>query len=118
MDERAQQNRNPKESTMKRAMFAMAAIGIGLLSVAGSARAASTRVNDESSAALISKLQDADRSDRLNAESWSSDNASLDHYYDRKSEEVENVLKQLQNGRPVSPDTVSRALDNSGAQSF
>ena len=103
---------------MKRAMFAVAALGIGLLSVVGSARAASTRVNDQSSMALISKLRDADYSDRMNGESWSSDNGSLGLYYDRKAEQVENVLKQLQKGQQVQPDVVNRALDNSEAQSF
>ncbi|SRR6266851_10493854 len=103
---------------MKRSICAIVVGGICLLSVAGSAGAASSYGSDPSTAAQIARLREADRADRMNAQSWTSTNASLDHYYDRKSEQVEDVLKQIEIGQPVSPETVSRALDNSGASSY
>ena len=102
---------------MKRTIYAVVAGGICLLSLAGSARAASYRT-DPSTAALISRLNEADYADRMNAQSWTSTDASLDHYYDHKSAEVESVMRQVEIGQPVSRETVSRALDNSGASSY
>ena len=67
---------------------------------------------------LMQRLQEAEIADRGNATSFSWSAPGLDIYYNRKADEVENVIRRLQAGQEVPPDEINHALDNSQATTF
>jgi hypothetical protein len=67
---------------------------------------------------LAQLLRDAEQSDRLNAQLYSRSAPGLDHYYNLKADEVNDVIRRLQRGENVPPDDINHALDNSLASTF
>jgi hypothetical protein len=67
---------------------------------------------------LLQLLLDTEHSDRLNAKLYTRTAPSLDHYYNLKADEVDDVIRRLQRGEDVPSDDISHALDNSLASTF
>jgi hypothetical protein len=67
---------------------------------------------------LAQLLSDAEQSDRRNAELYTRSAPSLDHYYNLKADEVNDVMRRLERGEDVPSDDISHALDNSLASTF
>jgi hypothetical protein len=67
---------------------------------------------------LAQLLRDAEHSDRLNAQLYTRSAPSLDHYYNLKADEVNDVLRRLERGEYVPSDDINHALDNSLASTF
>jgi hypothetical protein len=107
------------EATMKKfgKLIGIAAVAATLAIVAGSAQASAV-TEATGSSELITKLQITEQADRLNANSYTSENPTLDHFYDEKADEVTTVIQRLRAGDRVSQKDIDRALDNSEAQSL
>jgi hypothetical protein len=70
-------------------------------------------------AKVISGLEQARQTDRLNAQSYmGGDNRDAGLYYYRKSQETDALLKRLRQGETVSLDDVQRALNNHNATRY
>jgi hypothetical protein len=67
---------------------------------------------------LAQLLRDAEHSDRLNAQLYTRSAPSLDHYYNLKADQVNDVISRLQRGEYVPSDDINHALDNSLASTF
>ena len=67
---------------------------------------------------LAQLLHNAEQSDRLNAQLYTRSAPSLDHYYNLKADEVNDVMRRLQRGENVPADDINHALDNSLASTF
>lgn len=67
---------------------------------------------------LLQLLRDTEQSDRLNARLYTRSAPSLDHYYNLKADEVNDVMHRLQRGENVPSDDINHALDNSLASTF
>jgi hypothetical protein len=67
---------------------------------------------------LAQLLRDAEHSDRLNAQLYTRSAPSLDHYYNLKADEVNDVMRRLERGEYVPSDDINHALDNSLASTF
>jgi hypothetical protein len=91
-------------------------IGSAACSSAGSPATPATASSADVSLAQL--LRDAEHSDRLNAQLYSRSAPSLDHYYNLKADEVNDVMRRLQRGENVPPDDIKHALDNSLASTF
>jgi len=63
-------------------------------------------------------LRDAEHSDRINAQLYTWSAPSLDHYYNLKADEIEEIIGRLQRGENVPQDDIEHALDNSLAATF
>lgn len=63
-------------------------------------------------AELIAQLKQAELADRMNAQSWTDDNVTLDIAWYSKQKQVEAVIARLKQGEAVPPDELRRALDN------
>ena len=71
--------------------------------------------NDNS---FLEYLKDAEHSDRVNAQLYTWSAPSLDHYYNLKADQIEEVIRRLQSGEEVPQDDIDHALDNSRAATF
>ena len=80
--------------------------------------ACSTRSQPTTTLSLAQLLRNAEQSDRLNAQLYTRSAPSLDHYYNLKADEVNEVMQRLQRGENVPPDDINHALDNSLASTF
>ena len=90
----------------------------GLLACS-SARAPSPQTTAGSAnVSLLQLLQDTEHSDRLNAKLYTRSAPSLDHYYNLKADQVNDVMHRLQRGEDVPSDDINHALDNSLASTF
>ena len=67
---------------------------------------------------LLQLLRDTEHSDRLNAQLYTRSAPSLDHYYNLKADEVNEIMQKLQRGEHVPSDDINHALDNSLASTF
>jgi hypothetical protein len=67
---------------------------------------------------LAQVLRDAEQSDRLNAKLYTRSAPSLDHYYNLKADQVNDVMRRLQREENVPSDDINHALDNSLASTF
>jgi hypothetical protein len=63
-------------------------------------------------AQLIAQLKQVALADRMNAQSWTDDNVTLDTAWYIKQKQVEAVIARLKQGEAVPPDELRRALDN------
>ena len=79
---------------------------------------AATRSTPTDQVSTIARLEEAESADRLNANSFTSENPTLDHFYDGKADEVKFLLERLRAGDYVAPKDIDRALDNSEAQTL
>jgi len=98
-------------------LIGTAAVTATLAIAAGSAQASAV-TDTTGPSELIAKLQITEQGDRLNASSYTSENPTLDHFYDEKADEVSAVIQRLRAGDRVSQKDIDRALDNSEAQSL
>jgi hypothetical protein len=80
--------------------------------------ACSTRRQPTTNLSLTQLLRNAEQSDRLNAQLYTRSAPSLDHYYNLKADEVNEVMRRLQRGENVPSDDINHALDNSLASTF
>jgi hypothetical protein len=64
-------------------------------------------------AALIAELKEAANADKMDATSWTDDNASLDVAWYHKQQEVQSVIARLASGEQVPNNEIQHALDNS-----
>jgi hypothetical protein len=67
---------------------------------------------------LAQLLRDAEQSDRRNAKLYTFSAPSLDHYYNLKADQVNDVMRRLERGEEVPADDIHHALDNSLASTF
>jgi hypothetical protein len=67
---------------------------------------------------LAQILRDAEQSDRRNAKLYTRSAPGLDHYYNLKADQVNDVMRRLQRGEDVPSDDINHALDNSLASTF
>ena len=105
---------------MRRIAYTVLA-GVFCLATAGSARAFPSYYPNAYGppvSPVVERLIEAEEADRMNAESWTSDNPSLDNYYDRKAREVDNVLGHIEDGDSVPVPYIQHALDNSEASRY
>jgi len=94
-------------------------IGLVLLAVPAFAQESSTiRPNTPQATLAMAELRSMEASDRGNAQSFTDDNNSLDHYYARKARRVERVLQKMEQGQPVTEAELDEALDTSGAAKY
>jgi hypothetical protein len=80
--------------------------------------ACSTGRQPTTNLSLAQLLRNAEQSDRLNAQLYTRSAPSLDHYYNLKADEVNDVMRRLQRGENVPSDDINHALDNSLASTF
>lgn len=67
-------------------------------------------------AQVISQLEQARLSDRMNSQSYmGGENSEAGLFYYRKGQEVDALLKRLRAGHAVSTETIKSALDDSKA---
>jgi len=69
-------------------------------------------------ASLLPMLMDAQHSDRRNAQLYTRSAPSLDHYYNLKADQLEDIIRRIQRGEKVPDDDIQHALDNSAASTF
>jgi len=100
---------------IKGVLGAMVLIGLAACSTAGPP---ATPATASASLSLAQILRDAEHSDRLNAQLYSRSAPSLDHYYNLKADQVNDVMRRLQRGENVPSDDINHALDNSLASTF
>ena len=84
------------------------------LSIVGAALAQSgttIKPGTPEGAKALEKLIHAETADRENAESWTSDNPTLDHYYSHKATQVRDLIKRLEAGQEIPVDEYKRALN-------
>jgi hypothetical protein len=96
-------------------------IGIGLVLLAAPAFAQESdtiRPNTPQATLAMAELRSMEASDRGNAQSFTDDNNSLDHYYARKARRVARVLQKMEQGQPVTESELDEALDTSGAAKY
>jgi hypothetical protein len=62
-------------------------------------------------AKALEKLIHAETADRENAQSWTSDNPTLDHYYSKKATQVRDLITRLEAGQEIPVDLYKRALN-------
>jgi hypothetical protein len=67
---------------------------------------------------LLQLLRDAERSDRINARLYTWSAPSLDHYYNLKADQLEDIIRRFERGEKVPAGDISHALDNSLASTF
>jgi len=94
----------------------MVLMGLSACSTAGPTTTPATAPSANLSLAQL--LRDAEHSDRRNAHLYSRSAPSLDHYYNLKADEVDDVMRRLQRGEDVPSDDINHALDNSLASTF
>ena len=94
----------------------MVLMGLSACSTAGPTATPVTAPSANLSLAQL--LRDAEHSDRRNAHLYSRSAPSLDHYYNLKADEVDDVMRRLQRGEDVPSDDINHALDNSLASTF
>ncbi|HEY2486191.1 MAG TPA: hypothetical protein VGI36_13655 [Candidatus Binataceae bacterium] len=102
----------PQRSTLpvlKGVLSAMALMGLV---------ACSTGRQPTTNLSLTQLLRNAEQSDRLNAQLYTRSAPSLDHYYNLKADELNDVMRRLQRGENVPSDDINHALDNSLASTF
>jgi hypothetical protein len=100
-------------------------IGLALLALTATANTrtvgaqaeSQSRIGSPQTAELLQRLEDAEYADRGNSISFG-DNPTLGHYYRRKADEVNAVIKRLENGQSVPREEVEHALDNSEASHY
>ena len=63
-------------------------------------------------------LQEAQHSDRRNAQLYTRSAPSLDHYYNLKADELEDIIRRIKRGENVPNDDILHALDTSAASTF
>ena len=63
-------------------------------------------------------LLDAQHADRRNAQLYTRSAPSLDHYYNLKADELEDIIRRIKRGENVPNDDIQHALDNSAASTF
>jgi hypothetical protein len=111
---------NPRQrstlTVLKGVLGAMLLMGLASCSIAVPPTTPATAPSADLSLAQL--LRDAEHSDRLNARLYSRSAPSLDHYYNLKADEVNDVMRRLQRGENVPPDDINHALDNSLASTF
>lgn len=66
----------------------------------------------------IAELRNAKSIDAGNARSFSAEDNSVDHYYARKAREVDQLLRQLENGQSISKAKMDKALNNERAETY
>ncbi|HLK11528.1 MAG TPA: hypothetical protein VKW76_09105 [Candidatus Binatia bacterium] len=96
----------------------VAAVGLTLMAAAPCLAQRGSIGEPSNGASTIRRLEDAQYADRMNARSWTADNPTLDHYYDRKAAEVGALIGRLERGEQVAPADIDRALDTSDAQRY
>ena len=101
---------------IKDVLGAMVLMGLVACSTARPPTTPTTAPSTNLSLAQI--LRDAEQSDRLNAKLYTRSAPSLDHFYNLKADEVNDVLLRLQRGENVPSDDINHALDNSLASTF
>lgn len=89
---------------------------VGAVACSVQDRSPADQVLDQPS--LMQRLETAEISDRGNATAFTWSAPGLDHYYNRKADEVEDVMRRLQAGQDVPPDEIGHALDNSLATTW
>ena len=99
---------------LKGIMVAVALAG----AVACATRANAPADTESGHASLIQQLQHAEKIDRDNSTSFSRSAPSLDHFYQRKADEIASIIRRLQAGEEVPRDEIDHALDNSLASTF
>jgi len=110
---------NPPQGSkllIKGVLSAMLSMGLASCSTAVPPTTPATAPSADLSLAQL--LLDAEHSDRLNAQLYSRSAPSLDHYYNLKADEVNDVMRRLQRGENVPSDDINHALDNSLASTF
>ncbi len=63
----------------------------------------------------MAQLKEARYADKMNAQSYTSEDNAAGMYYVHKQQQIDEILKRLQKGETVPVDDVKRALDNSHA---
>jgi len=101
---------------IKGVLGATVLIGLSACSIAGPPTTPTAPPSANPSLAQL--LRDAEHSDRLNAQLYTRSAPSLDHYYNLKADEVNDVMRRLQRGEDVPSDDINHALDNSLASTF
>jgi len=69
-------------------------------------------------ASLLPMLMEAEQSDRRNAQLYTRSAPSLDHYYNLKADQLEDIIRRIKRGENVPNDDIQHALDNSAASTF
>ena len=104
---------------MRAARAIMGVIGAIVLSGSLSLPALAQYVRPNSSeTSLLPMLRDAEHSDRRNAGLYSRSAPSLDHYYNLKADQLDDIIRRIQRGENVPSDDIQHALDNSAASTF
>ena len=67
---------------------------------------------------LLPMLQERQQSDRRNAQLYTRSAPSLDHYYNLKADQLEDIIRRIKRGESVPNDDIQHALDNSAASTF
>jgi len=93
------------------------AMGAMVLTASLSASAQYAR-SDSPDAHLLPMLMDARHSDRRNAELNTRSAPSLDHYYNLKADQLDDIIRRIKRGEDVPSDDLKHALDNSAASTF
>jgi hypothetical protein len=94
------------------------ALALSIAGGAGFAQSSTTiKPGTPEGSKALEKLIHAEIADRENAESWTSDNPELDHYYSHKAAQVRDLIKRLEAGQEIPVDEYKRALNtNKGEQ--
>jgi len=109
-------HRGGRNYLIKGVLGAMLSMGLASCSTSVPPTTPATAASADLSLAQL--LLDAEHSDRLNAQLYSRSAPSLDHYYNLKADEVNDVMRRLQRGENVPSDDINHALDNSLASTF
>jgi hypothetical protein len=96
----------------------LGAMVLGLMACSTARPPTTPTTEPSANPSLAQLLRDAEHSDRLNAQLYTRSAPSLDHYYNLKADEVNDVISRLQRGEYVPSDDINHALDNSLASTF
>jgi hypothetical protein len=96
----------------------LCAIGGIVLTATLSVSASAQSRSDSPDAQLLPMLQDAEHSDRRNAEVYTRSVPSLDHYYNLKADQLADIIRRVKRGEDVPNDAIKDALDNRAASTF
>jgi hypothetical protein len=97
---------------------ALGAIALGLVACSTARPPTTSTTAPSTNLSLAQLLREAEHSDRLNAQLYTRSAPSLDHYYNLKADEVNDVMRRLERGEYVPSDDINHALDNSLASTF
>jgi hypothetical protein len=64
---------------------------------------------------VMTRLEQARHFDQMNSKAYTAEDSEAGVFYARKSQEIDSLLKRLQQGEVVPLDEVQSALDNSHA---